>query len=496
MTTVLLASLFHETHCFVDDRTGLDQFRIRHGDQILQRAGDGSGVDGFLEVAAAEGWRVIPAADYAATPSGIVEHSVFEAFWDEVQAALIPAIAQGLDGIFLALHGAMVTTEEPDVEGELLRRIRGAKGAESLPIFGAFDLHANLTPAMCALADGLVCYRECPHTDARETSVRAAGLLARSLREGRRPHMRYRQVPLILAPTGTGTADLPMRALEAAAREAEADPAILAMNVVGGFAFADQYDAGVAFCAVTDNSAVADAALERLAAIAWTYRDDGAPAEWDIDEVLRTHLPNGSGPTVLVEPADNIGGGAPGDCTDVLRAFLRHGTENAGVILADPVAVAAFDDAVPGESRRLALGGKGSRLDPGPVELEVTLIARTDGRFTLEDRHSHMVAAGGVDIEMGKCALVRHGGITILLTTRKTAPFDLGQWRSQGVNPEELHWIGVKAAVAHRQAYDKIQGATFTLRTRGPCSSNLHALPYTRLRRPIYPLDPVGDIDV
>src|SRR5436305_475866 len=156
MTTVLLASLFHETHCFVDHRTGLDQFRIRHGDQILQRAGDGSGVDGFLEVAAA--------------------------------------------------------------------------------------------------------------------------------------------------------ADLPMRALEAAAREAEADPAILAMNIVAGFAFADQYDAGVAFCAVTDNSAVADAALERLGAIAWTYRDDGAPAEWDIDEVLRTHQPNGSGPTVLVQPADNIGG--------------------------------------------------------------------------------------------------------------------------------------------------------------------------------------------
>ncbi|MBV8916000.1 MAG: M81 family metallopeptidase [Acetobacteraceae bacterium] len=490
MATVLLASLFHETHCFVDDRTGLDQFRVRRGDEIMARAGDGSGVDGFLEVATDEGWAVIPAADYAATPSGPVEHSVFEAFWEEVEAALLPAITQGLDGIFLGLHGAMVTTEEPDIEGELLRRIRSTAGAEALPVFGAFDLHANLTPAMCALADGLVCYRECPHIDARETSVRAARLLAQALREGRRPHMRYRQVPLILAPTGTATADLPMRALEAAAREAETDPALLAVNVVAGFAFADQHDAGVAFCAVSDNSTVADAALDRLAAIAWAHRDEGAPSEWDPDEVLQTHIPGGAGPTILVEPADNIGGGAPGDCTDVLRALLRHRAEDAGVILADPAAVAAFDGAAPGTTKRLPLGGRGSRLDPGPVELEVTLLRTTDGHFTLEDRQSHMVAAGGVHVDMGPCALVRHHGITILLTTRKTAPNDLGQWRSQGVNPEQLRWIGVKAAVAHRRAYDKIQGASFTLRTRGPCSSDLHALPYRRLRRPIYPLDP------
>lgn len=487
---IFLASLFHETHSFVDEVTGLDRFRIRAGVELLARAGDGSGIDGFLAVAAEQGWTVVPSADYAATPSGLVDHAVFEAFWGAVQADLRAALAGGLDGIFLGLHGAMMTTEEPDVEGELLRRIRATPGVADLPLFGAFDLHANLTPAMCELADGLVCYRENPHIDARETSVRAARLLARCLDGGRRPHHRFRQMPIVLPPTGTGTADLPMRALEDAAREAERDPHVFAVNVIGGFSFADSHDAGVGFSVVTDDDAAANAVLDRLAAIAWAHRHDGLPEEADADAVLARPLPEQRGPLVLVEPADNIGGGSPGDCTDVLRALLRHEVDNAGMVLADPEAVAALADATPGDVRTLALGGRGSRLDPGPVTLDVTFVSRSDGRFTLEDRQSHSVAAGGMAIDMGPSAVVRHRGITLLLTTRKTAPNDLGQWRSQGIDPAGLRVVVVKAAVAHRRAYDKIAGSSVTLRTRGPCMSDLRALPYTRLRRPIFPLDP------
>ena len=79
----------------------------------------------------------------------------------------------------------------------------------------------------------------------------------------------------------------------------------------------------------------------------------------------------------------------------------------------------------------------------------------------------------GSHFDMGPCAVVRHTGVTILLTSRKTPPFDLGQWRSQGIAPEELSVIGVKAAVAHRKVYDPIAGTHFTVGTRGPCSSDL-----------------------
>ena len=91
----------------------------------------------------------------------------------------------------------------------------------------------------------------------------------------------------------------------------------------------------------------------------------------------------------------------------------------------------------------------------------------------------------GVRIDMGRCAVVRHGGVTILLTSKKTPPFDLGQFRSQGIAPESLSVIGIKAAVAHRRAYDRITKASFTVATPGPCSSDLMSFSLsTRAARP------------
>ncbi len=80
---------------------------------------------------------------------------------------------------------------------------------------------------------------------------------------------------------------------------------------------------------------------------------------------------------------------------------------------------------------------------------------------------------------------------SILLTSLKTPPNDLGQLRSQGIIPEQLKLIAVKAAVAHRRAYDPIAVASYTVRTPGPCTSDSTALPYRRIRRPVFPLDQV-----
>jgi microcystin degradation protein MlrC len=490
MTRIFLAGIFHETHSFTDDRTGIAQFTIHRGQALLDRIGDGSQVDGFLTAAKHEGWEVIPAATYLCGASGMVDHAVFEAFWDEVRPVLVQAIADGLDGIFLSLHGAMVTTGLEDPDGELLTRIRAIAGAEALPIFGVYDLHATLTEKMGQLSDGLVCYRECPHDDTYDSAVRAAGLLARCLTTGVRPRQHVLVTPIVWPPTGTGTRDGPMQTLETAARRIEREvPGVLAVNVVGGYSFADVRDAGLAFGIITEgDDAAARAALQALGAIAWEMRQGGIPREHDLDEVLKDFVPNSKGPMLLVEPADNIGGGGPGDCTDVMRALLKHDVTGAGVVIADAAAVAALKDVPVGGRATLAIGGKGSRLDLGPVTLEVELVSRSDGRFELEDIKSQMVVLGRM-IEMGASAVVRHRGLTILLTSRRLAPMDLGQWRSQGIDPETLSAIGIKAAVGHRRAYDKIASSSFTVKSRGPCTSDLTRLPYKNIRRPVFPLD-------
>ena len=488
---VLLAGLFHETHTFVDSMTRLEDFEIRHDEELLSSAGDSSPLGGFFEAAEQYGWELVPTVDYRAGASGMVDDRVLESYWEVLEPRLRRALISGLDAVFLVLHGAMTATHTFDVEGELLTRIRSVSGAASLPIFGVYDLHANFTARMAEHANCLVAYRENPHTDAKASAIRAACLLHHCFETGSIPHMLFHHPPLMWPPTGTGTADEPMRTLEHMARSFEADHSdTWVVNVNGGFSFADVPETGVSFSiATTGDANKAQNMLDTLSSKALEFREAGNVIEIPIDEVLPALTPNPHGPILLVEPSDNIGGGAPGDGTGVLRAFLRHNVQNAAVIINDAEAVQKLEFLKPGAALELHIGGKGSRFDPGPVRLEVTLVSQSNGQFTLEDPQSHLASMHGSHISMGPCAVVQHHGITILLTSRKTPPFDLGQLRSQGIEPIQLAFIGVKAAVAHRRAYDTIASASYTIGTPGPCASDLKLFPFKHARRPIYPLD-------
>jgi microcystin degradation protein MlrC len=87
----------------------------------------------------------------------------------------------------------------------------------------------------------------------------------------------------------------------------------------------------------------------------------------------------------------------------------------------------------------------------------------------------------GTSADMGPSAVVENDQATILLTTMKTPPMDLGQVHSQDVRPEEAQYVVVKAAVSHKDAYDPIARASFYVDTAGLCTSNLNRLPYRKL---------------
>jgi len=474
---ILIAGLFHETHSFVEKGTSMDEFRIRLGDEILKCTGDASPLGGVLEYAAQQDWIILPSVDMRATPSGIVYDEVIERWWKEFQSCWEP----NCDAVYLVLHGAMVCESFLDVEGELLQRIRNLPNAANKPIFGVYDLHANFSTAMALHADCLVAYRENPHTDARKSALQAAKLLMRHFNTGQTPSIQSRQLPLIWPPTNTGTADEPMFTLQKQARKMEEeDEHIWAINITAGFAFADTPDTGVSLQVIGTKDAAP--IIEKLETLAITSKTIGVAPELEIKSIMPSLKEPIDGLTVLVEPSDNIGGGAPGDGTECLRALVTHHIENSAICLNDPEAVQMLANCAKGEAIALRLGGKGSQLDPDPLKLEVEFVSRSNGRFELENKQSHLASMCGDRFDMGPCAVVRHKNISILLTTNKTAPFDLGQWRSQGIDPETLNVIVVKAAIAHRAAYDPITARSFTVNTSGACSSDLRQLPYKNLR--------------
>ena len=495
---IILAGLFHETHTFLDGLTEWDAFDVREGNAIFQATGDASPLGGVLEFADRHGWAVIPVIVATAVPSATVHDSVLERYWQRWKELAGKQVAEGVDAIFMVLHGAFVSESFKDVEGELLRRIRMLPGAEALPVFGVYDLHANFSQAMATFSDCLIAYRENPHWDARSSAIRAASLLQRSLEEGVRPRQYFAQAPIIWPPTGTASAVNPMLRLLQLARQLEVEhPEFQAVNVNAGFAFADSPDTGVSFSIVTiGEESTARSALSVLVAMAIKHAEEGNVLESPLDEVLselRELEESGKrlGLAVLAEPSDNVGAGAPGDGTGLLRGLIKYALGNAAVCLWDPANVQLLADQSIGDVIMLKLGGRGSRLTDGPLELECELLRLCDGSFELEDKQSHLASLCGDRFNMGECAVVRHSGVTILLTSRRTPPMDLGQWRHVGIDPEKLSVIGVKAAVAHRKAYDPIATRHAWVETLGPCQSRLEAFDYQNVRRPIYPLDPI-----
>ncbi len=476
MPNIYLAGLFHETHTFLDQETNLADFQIRHGDELLACAGDSSPMGGAIEAFRSWGFDLTPGPDYRAVPSGTVDDEVIDAFWRDLCASY----RSDVDALFLVLHGAMVSQSLRDVEGEILTRIRTLPEAKRKPIFGVYDLHANFSDQMAMRADALVAYRCNPHSDARQAAVIAARLLKRRFDTGEQPLLVHRSAGVIWAPTATATADEPMQTLESMARGAEdRSESVWAANVTAGFAFADTPDTGVSFQIVTTDREEADHLLDELVTRARQSEAANLPVDQSIDQVVSRLLREPvSGLTVLIEPSDNIGGGAPGDTTGLLRALVEHSIADAAICINDPAAVELVKTMAPATRKTISIGGKGSRFDEGPVNLEVELVSTSDGRFQLVDKQSHLASMSGDHFEMGPSAVVRRGGLLILLTSHKTPPFDLGQWLSQGIDPAKLSVIVVKAAVAHRRAYDPITTRSFTVDTPGPCRSDLAQFDY------------------
>lgn len=487
---VLLGGIFHETHSFLDRKTTADDFTAICGQQMLQQDDAGSPLAGVLQSARELDWEIVPAAHFQAMPSGIVEDEVVELFWAHFRTAA--ASAGPLDGICLVLHGAMVSESLADVEGELLSRIRCLSATAGIPVGGVVDLHANFSETMARHSHGLVAYRTNPHTDAYTSAQRAARTLDTIMNSGAPAKTVWQHAGILWPPTGTDTSRGPMERLEAAAREAEAEfPDLLTVNVLAGFAFSDTPDTGVSFTAVVKEGAeeLARREIGNLCALAGELREQGLVSDMPVSEAIAGVMSCQHGPVLLVEPSDNIGGGASGDGTALLHELVRTGIGPAVCVICDPECVQQVHSMPPVTRVELSIGGKRNRLGGPPACLDVELEYVSDGRFDLEDASSHLASMFGRHIDMGPCAVVRHGGIRILLTSRATPPFDLGQLRSQGIEPEKQRVIVVKAAVAHRRAYDPITKASYTVDTPGPCSSNLKRLPYQHLRRPIYPLD-------
>lgn len=488
---IAIGGIIHETHSFTGARTTLAAFQrqtLHYGAELLPAmAGTRSAIGGMLQGADVYGWKLCPTVYGAAMPGGIVTEAAAQTMLQELLDRL--AAARPVDGLLLALHGAMVTDDHPDFESHLLEQVRRVIGAET-PVVVVLDMHGNISPRTVELADVLVAFDTNPHLDPHDRGLEATGILARLLDKSLKPTAAYSRLPLLLAPQATGTADLPLRAVHERAKEMEANGQVVCICVMAGFAYADTPNTGASIIVTTvDNPELADSYAQELADLLMQHRQTALPRLLSSAAAVARALTQPGGPMILVDSADNIGGGTPGDGTDALQAMLTLEVEEGTIVLTDPEAVTLCWAAGQGSELTLAVGGKTDQWHGKP--LTVTGIIRTlsSGTFECELPDNHFAAFYGHTIQMGRTAWLRSGGVNIILTERKTPPFDLAQLRGVGIIPERQKMIVVKSAVAYRAAYLPIAAGVIEMDTAGLCTANLSRFPYRHLRRPIFPLD-------
>jgi microcystin degradation protein MlrC len=276
-----------------------------------------------------------------------------------------------------------------------------------------------------------------------------------------------------------------MRSVMEKALAIQARPGLLNVTVSGGFAYADIPQPGISVVAVTDNDApAAQQYAEGLAREIWKARDQ-LVGNWPApSEAIRMALHAKRTPVILVDIGDNIGGGTPGDGTALLSKLLEERATGAVVMLWDPIAVQQCLGVGEGADVRIVVGGRSDTVyGPGcPVRGRVGKI--TDGRF-----EAGTPLHKGFGTSMGLTVRVDVSDNRVVLTSRSTVPWSLGQLRSVGIEPRACRIIVVKAAIAHRLAYGPIGGTFIECNTPGWTTPNLARLPYRRLRRPLWPFD-------
>ena len=488
---IAIGGILHETHTFMEQRTTLEDFAAQshyRGDELLSSmSGSRSGIGGMIDRAADYGWQLLPTMYAAAMPAGVVTEGAYRQLLGELTDRI--EAGKPLDGVLLALHGAMVAEGELDAEADIVAQARAIVGDE-IPIVVLLDMHGNISPRLVELADVLLAYDSNPHIDGYARGVEAAEIMARLLRRDIRPTAAYARPAMLLPAQSTGTDAAPLALVHARAAEMEAEDAVICIAVMAGFAYADTPFSGPSIIVTTDDQPeLAAAYAEELSDILFRQRAEALPRFLAPAEAVARAASQASGPVILVDSADNIGGGTTGDGADALAAMLDHGVSEGAIVLADPEAVDICRRAGKAAEVSLKVGGKADSWHGQPVAVTGTVRALSDGVFECELPDNHFASFYGSRVHMGRSAWLRVAGVNILLTERKTPPLDLAQLRHIGIEPEAQSMIVVKSAVAYRAAYMSIAAGVIEMDTAGLCSANLSRFPYRHLKRPVFPLD-------
>ena len=500
MARIVTAGFMHETNCFVPGFTEYEDFAhppdragILRGDEVLAEFAErGASTAGFLNGSDGN-HEIVPLLWTSTTPGGTVSRNAYERISGEILGLLAAALP--VEGVYLDLHGAMVSEEHPDGEGELLRRVRAIVG-DACPIVITLDYHAIVSPLMVQHADAILPYWTYPHVDQYETGQRAAEAMKRLLIDGRPMGRALRHLPFLLPLNFQCTLVEPSKGIvEAAAARKSKD--MLSLAYLAGFPPSDLSACGPTVSAHAYSQEEADAAVEEITQFVALREAEFAepllgPSE-AVQEAMRIAA-SASKPVVVADTQDNPGCGGTGDTVGMLEALVvNEATQSIFGVVADAAAAAAAHEAGVGAEIELEIGGQSDIVGVVPFRGRFTVEVLTDGSYQTTGP-----VAQGKRYNVGPSALLAIGGVKVAVSSRRVQAHDRTVFESFGVDLTTFSIIVLKSTCHYRAHFDPIAETTFAAIAPGGHGANPADFPYSRLRSGVryYPLGPVHEPDL
>ncbi len=497
-----VAGLSHETNTFAAEQNdSLGCASVQEGEGLLANAHPRGFVGGFIEGVRGSGVELVPTVSIGFAHGGLVHAKLYKHCRDLIVEKLRGA--QPLDGVYFALHGAMVA-EAPytDAEGCLVREVQRALG--DIPMVATYDFHAIMTDEEVASVVPFANNTN-PHIDGYERGLEAAGCILRMLSGEIAPVTRRVFVPIIGPNIGQSTwsqipeeeLGLPLYDLNLRRQELEKTPGIIDITILGGYGYADTPDTGMSIVATADGDAeLAERMARQLAGELWARREQLTTVRpvYRIDDGVKEAMSRQRKPVLLVDLGDDPGSACPADSPAVLESLLRLGARDCALTIRDPDVVEAGMRAGVGASLSMPVGATADRRFYQPLEVS--------GRVRLVDDGSYMILGpthGGWGREVspeafreanvGPRVVLRLGDRIDVIFSRRRTGKDRDFFKSAGIILEEKQIIAVKSNQAHRASFDPVVASTIELDSPGVSTLNYESLPFRYLPRPIWPMD-------
>lgn len=485
---IAIGGICHETSTFANTRTRVADFEsgfgLFRGADIVERfRGANTCTGGFIEGADKQGFELVPLLWGFAYPSGLILAEDYAALKQEFLDRL--KHAGPIDGVLLDQHGAMVVEGIADADGDFIAAVREAVGPDC-PVIVTFDLHGNHTLERCQAATAVIGFDTYPHIDMAERGVEAANLIVATLRGEVRPVTAFQAIPLFWSAACQITAHPPMDDVLKQVHAIEQRPGILSVTISTGFPWADIENMGPSVIVIADgDTALAEQTANELVDWIWERRDRWHREPLSMAEALQQGEAIGKYPIILADQADNTGGGAGGDSTEILQTFLDRRMQDVLLLYIVDNEVAQQAHAVGvGGTLDVEVGGKSHPTQGPPVRMQATVRGISDGDF----RYDGPMFAG-LTGNMGCSAWLEQDGVHVVVVSAGEQPLGPAFAKSLGIDCTAMKVIAVKSAVHFRASFEPIAGSIFNIDTKAVHTHDFNALNYKHRRRPMYPVD-------